>query len=43
MGSFVDLYICEENAFNLTKGEKEINDELNKLAENLMMIEQKLK
>lgn len=43
MGSFHDLWICEDNGFKLIKSEKETNDELSKLAENLLMIKQKLK
>jgi hypothetical protein len=43
MGSFHDLWISEDNGFKLLKSEKETNDELFKLAENLLMIKQKLK
>jgi hypothetical protein len=43
MGSFTDLNICTENGFKLTKSEVETNNELNKLAENLLMIKQNLK
>ena len=43
MGSFHDLWINEDNGFKLIKSEKEPNDELSKIAENLLMIKQKLK